>query len=82
MVTPSAFARCRAGAKSNSKVVTGKISQMNGLAEGIKESLVTNEILQVELAKIRTDLAHLKTELIFWVVGTVGLGTILSHFWK
>lgn len=54
----------------------------NGLAEGIKESLVTNEILQVELAKIRTDLAHLKTELIFWVVGTVGLGTILSHFWK
>lgn len=47
-----------------------------GLAEGIKESLVTNEILQVELAKIRTDpCAHLKTELIFWVVGTVGLGT-------
>jgi hypothetical protein len=46
-----------------------------GLAEGIKENLVTNEKLTAELAK-------LKTELIFWFVGTVGLGTILTHYWR
>jgi hypothetical protein len=39
------------------------------------EDLVTNERLESALAKF-------KTKLIFWVVGTVGLGTILTHFWK
>jgi hypothetical protein len=46
-----------------------------GLAEAIKADLVTNEKLESALAK-------LKTELIFWFVGTVGLGTILAHYWK
>jgi hypothetical protein len=45
-----------------------------GLAEGIRENLVTNEKLVAELAK-------LKAELIVWMVGTVGLGTLANHFW-
>lgn len=53
--------------------------QADALAESlnaaIKESYVTNE-------KLDTALLKLKTELIFWVVGTVGLGTILTHYWK
>jgi hypothetical protein len=32
--------------------------------------------------KLTAELAKLKTELIFWLVGTVGLGTILTHYWK
>jgi hypothetical protein len=46
-----------------------------GLAESIRESLVTNEKLSSELAKLKADL-------IIWFVGTVGLGTIISHYWK
>jgi hypothetical protein len=53
--------------------------QADALAEGlnaaIKENYVTNE-------KLDSSLLKLKTELIFWVVGTVGLGTILTHYWK
>jgi hypothetical protein len=37
--------------------------------------MITNERLLAELAKF-------KTELIFWVVGTVGLGTMLTHYWR
>jgi hypothetical protein len=47
------------------------------LAEGVQENFVTKETLQAELAK-------LKAELVFWVVGTVGLGTLVQiglHFW-
>lgn len=46
-----------------------------GLASAIKEDLVTNERLDVALSR-------LKTELVFWFVGTVGVGTILGHYWK
>jgi len=36
---------------------------------------MTNEKLDVALAKHRT-------ELILWIVGTVGLGVIVNHFWR
>lgn len=31
---------------------------------------------------LTAELAKLKTELIFWMVGTVGLGTLANHFWR
>lgn len=46
-----------------------------GLADAIKADLVTNEKLESALTK-------LETKLVCWVVGTVGLGTILNHYWK
>jgi hypothetical protein len=46
-----------------------------GLHESVKDSYVTNEKLDVALAKLRT-------ELILWIVGTVGLGVIVNHFWR
>jgi len=36
---------------------------------------MTNEKFDVALAKLRT-------ELILWIVGTVGLGVIVNHFWR
>jgi hypothetical protein len=46
-----------------------------GLAESLKESYVSKEFLQAELMR-------LKTELIVWMVGTVGLGTLINHWWR
>lgn len=41
-----------------------------GLAEGVKESFVTNDRLTAELAK-------LKTELVIWAIGIAGAQTAL-----
>jgi hypothetical protein len=41
----------------------------------LKDNYVTNEKLDVSLAK-------LKTELIIWIVGTVGMGVLANHFWR
>jgi hypothetical protein len=54
-------------------------SQADALAEGlnesIKESYVTREYLDSRLSR-------LKAELIVWIVGTVGLGTFINHWWR
>lgn len=52
-----------------------------GIGEMLKEVTATKEDLAVAVAELRIDLSKLKTELIFWVVGTVGLGAVLNHFW-
>jgi hypothetical protein len=46
-----------------------------GLNESLKESYVSREYLDSRLSR-------LKTELIFWIVGTVGLGTFINHWWR
>ena len=46
-----------------------------GLAESLKESYVTREFLDARLAA-------LETRLIGWVVGTVGLATLINHWWR
>jgi hypothetical protein len=46
-----------------------------GLNESLKENYVTNERFDLGLSK-------LKTELVFWMVGTVGLGVLINHFWR
>jgi len=33
-------------------------------------------------AYVDTRLAALRTELVMWVVGTVGLATLINHWWK
>lgn len=68
-----------------------------GLAESLKESFVTREFLDARRAEDRayldtkfaetrsrldTRLAALRTELVMWVVGTVGLATLLNHWWR
>jgi hypothetical protein len=47
----------------------------DGLAESLKESYVSREFLDARLAA-------LETRLIGWVVGTVGLATLINHWWK
>ena len=47
----------------------------DGLAESLKESYVTREFLDARLAA-------LETRLIAWVVGTVGLATLINHWWR
>jgi len=46
-----------------------------GLNEGLKESYVTREYLDSRLSR-------LKAELVVWLVGTVGLGTFINHWWR
>lgn len=46
-----------------------------GLRESLKESYVTNESFELGLTK-------LKTELVVWMVGTVGLAVLINHFWR
>lgn len=46
-----------------------------GLNESLKESYVSREFLDSRLSQ-------LKTELIFWMFGIVGLGVLLNHFWR
>jgi hypothetical protein len=46
-----------------------------GLAESLKEAYVTREFLDARLAALRT-------ELVMWMVGTVGLGTFINHWWR
>jgi hypothetical protein len=57
----------------------------DGLAESLRESYVTREFLDARRAEDRTyldtRLAALRTELVMWVVGTVGLGTLVNHWW-
>lgn len=68
-----------------------------GLAEGLKESYVSREFLDARRAEDRsyldtkfaethaytdTRLAALRTELVMWVVGTVGLATLINHWWR
>jgi hypothetical protein len=31
---------------------------------------------------VRSDLARLKNELVRWIIGTVGMGVLVNHFWK
>jgi hypothetical protein len=57
------------------------------VASGFPERLATGLVAQLEdlgLTRHRLEaaLARFKTELVCWIVGTVGLGTILTHFWK
>jgi hypothetical protein len=33
-------------------------------------------------AEFRTGLATLKNEVLYWVVGSIGLGVLINHFWK
>jgi hypothetical protein len=58
----------------------------DGLAESLKESYVSREFLDARRAEDRsyldTRLAALRTELVMWVVGTVGLATLINHWWK
>ena len=53
-----------------------------GLNESLKESYVTREFLDSRLAQVEMKMARLKTELIVWIVGTVGLGTFVNHWWR
>jgi hypothetical protein len=57
----------------------------DGLAESLRESYVTREFLDARRAEDRTyldtRLAALRTELVMWVVGTVGFGTLVNHWW-
>lgn len=46
-----------------------------GLAESLKDSYVTRDFLESRLANLRN-------ELVMWMVGTVGLAAVASHFWK
>lgn len=58
----------------------------DGLAESLKESYVTREFLDARRAEDRsyldTRLAALRTELVMWMAGTVGIGTLLNHWWR
>jgi len=38
--------------------------------------------LQAEIEKVRTEIKDAKFEMIRWIVGTVIVGTLISHFWK
>jgi hypothetical protein len=57
-----------------------------GLAESLKESYVSREFLDARRAEDRayldTRLAALRTELVMWVVGTVGIATLVNNWWK
>lgn len=46
-----------------------------GLNDSLKESYVTREYLDSRLAQF-------ETRLIVWIVGTVGLGTFINHWWR
>jgi hypothetical protein len=56
-----------------------------GLAESLKESYVTREFLDARRAEDRSyldsRLAALRTELVMWMVGTVGLAALVNHWW-
>lgn len=56
-----------------------------GLAESLKESYVTREFLDARRAEDRAyldgRLAALRTELVMWMVGTVGLASLINHWW-
>jgi hypothetical protein len=45
------------------------------MIDTLKESYLTNEELDLLLLQV-------KRELIFWLVGTTGLGVLINHFWK
>ena len=51
-----------------------------GLHESLKDSYVTNEKLDVALAKLKTELIIWIVAI--WIVGTVGLGVLANHFWR
>ena len=57
-----------------------------GLAESLKEAYVTREFLDARRAEDRayldTRLATLRNEIVMWVFGVVGLGTLINHWWK
>ena len=57
-----------------------------GLAESLKEAYVTREFLDARRAEDRayldTRLSALETRLVGWVVGTVGLATLINHWWR
>lgn len=57
-----------------------------GLAESLKEAYVTREFLDARRAEDRSyldgRLAALRTELVSWMVGTVGLAALVNHWWR
>jgi hypothetical protein len=58
----------------------------DGLAEAIKEDTITKADLKVAVTELRSEIqtttSKVKTELTIWMVGTVGLGVLINHFWK
>jgi hypothetical protein len=46
-----------------------------GLAESIKESYITREFLDARLAALETKMA-------VWLISTVGLATLINHWWR
>jgi hypothetical protein len=58
----------------------------DGLAEALKEDTITKADLSVAITELRSDIDkgfnRVKTELLFWMVGTVGLGVLVNHFWR
>jgi hypothetical protein len=65
-------------------------AQAEALAEGLNESLQESYVsreyfdsrLNILKSELDTRLARLRTELIVWIVGTVGLGTFINHWWR
>lgn len=53
-----------------------------GLAESLKESYVGREFLDARRSYLDSRLAALRTELVMWTVGTVGLATLINHWWR
>jgi hypothetical protein len=47
----------------------------DALAQGLQERYITRDHLDARLASLRT-------ELVMWIVGTVGLGTFVNHLWR
>jgi hypothetical protein len=38
--------------------------------------------LRTEIEKVRGEIKDAKFQMIFWIVGSVIVGTLISHFWK
>jgi hypothetical protein len=58
----------------------------DGLAEAIREDTITKADLTIAVTELRADLDkgfnRVRTELLFWMIGTVGLGVLVNHFWR
>lgn len=67
-----------------------------GIGETLQEATVTKQDLAVAVAELKQDLgvavadlrteirtsaAKVKTEILYWVLGSVGLGVVINHFW-
>ena len=47
---------------------------------------ITKADLTIAVTELRADLDkgfnRVRTELLFWMIGTVGLGVLVNHFWR